>query len=137
MRITIYFLLFFITNSAFAQSKFTLTDQEYQKLHDKARLLINSNVDSSFIYANKIEKSNNNLHKSFAYGIKSYLYQLKGDSIKSKQLYKQAFTYLDKTPTSNDKTKLNAYLLNYGGLAEWKRGHLSKALLRYQEGKKI
>ena len=137
MRTTIYFLLLFITNIAFSQSKFVLTDKEYQELHDKSRLLINSYVDSSFIYANKIEKSNNNLHKSFAYGIKSYLFQLKGDSIKSKQLYKQAFTYLDKIPASNDKTKLNAYLLAYGGLAEWKRGHLSNALELYLKGKKL
>jgi tetratricopeptide (TPR) repeat protein/AraC-like DNA-binding protein len=137
MRITIYFLLFFITNCAFSQINFILTDQEYQKLHDRARFLINSNIDSSFIYANKIEQSNSNLHKSFAYGIKSYLYQLKGDSIKSKQLYKQAFTYLNKIPASNDKTKLNAYLFNYGGLANWKRGHLSKAVEYYQEGEKL
>ena len=111
MRISLYFLFFIFSNSAFSQSNFTLTDQEYQKLHDRARFLISSNIDSSFIYANKIEQSNSNLHKSFAYGIKSYLYQLKGDSIKSKQLYKQAFTFLDKMPPSNDKTKLNAYLL--------------------------
>ncbi|SFB00435.1 AraC-type DNA-binding protein [Flavobacterium swingsii] len=138
MRTTLYFLLLFFTHVVFSQNKFTLTDKEYQELHIKARLLINSNLDSSFIYVNKIEKSNNNLHKSFAYGIKSYLYQLKeGDSIKSKQLYKQAFTYLDKIPTSNDKTKLNAYLLNYGGLAEWKRKNLRTALLRYEEGKKL
>lgn len=137
MRFTLYLFILFVTNITFSQKKFVLTDQEYQKLHDKSRLLINSNVDSSFIYANKIEKSNNNLHKSFAYGIKSYLFQLKGDSIKSKQLYKQAFTYLDKIPASNDKTKLNAYLLAYGGLAEWKRGHLSNALELYLKGKKL
>ncbi|WP_395058063.1 helix-turn-helix domain-containing protein [Flavobacterium sp.] len=137
MRTTIYFLLLFITNIAFSQSKFVLTDQEYQKLHDKSRLLINSNVDSSFVYANKIEKSNNPLHKAFAYGIKSYLYQLKGDSIKSKQLYKQAFTYLNKIPQSVEKTKHHSYLLAYGGLAESVRGNLSDALLKYEEGKKI
>jgi AraC-like DNA-binding protein len=137
MRISLYFLFFFVINSAFSQSNFTLTEQEYQKLHDRARFLINSNVDSSFIYANKIEHSNSKLHKSFAYGIKSYLYQLKGNSIKSKQLYKQAFAYLDKIPASNDKTKLNAYLLNYGGLAEWKRGSLSNALELYLKGKKL
>lgn len=137
MRFTLYFLLFLFTNIAFSQHNFVLTDQEYQKLHDKSRLLINSNADSSFILATRIEKSNNNLHKSFAYGIKSYLYQLKGDSIKSKQSYKQAFTFLDKIPSSIEKTKLNSYLLNYGGLAEWKRGNLSNALIRYQEGKKL
>lgn len=137
MRFTLYFLLFLFTNIAFSQNNFVLSDQEYQKLHDKSRLLINSNADSSFIVATRIEKSNNNLHKSFAYGIKSYLYQLKGDSIKSKQFYKQAFTFLDKIPASSNKTKLHAYLLNYGGLAEWKRGNLSNAIIRYQEGKKL
>lgn len=137
MRTTIYFLLLFFTHVAFSQSKFTLTNKEYQELHNKARLLINSNIDSSFVYANKIEKSNNNLHKSFAYGIKSYLFQLKGDSIRSKQLYKKSFTYLDKISPSNDKTKLNAYLLAYGGLAEWKRGHLSNALDLYLKGKRL
>ncbi|WP_310555803.1 helix-turn-helix domain-containing protein [Flavobacterium sp.] len=137
MPTKLYVLFFFIANIAFSQSNYSLTDQEYQKLHDKSRLLINSNVDSSFIYANRIEKSNNHLHKSFAYGIKSYLYQLKGDSIKSKQFYKQALVYLDKMPQSNNKTKLNAYLLNYGGLAERKRGNLSNALLQYEKGKKL
>jgi hypothetical protein len=41
MRFTLYFLLFLFTNIAFSQNNFVLTDQEYQKLHDKSRLLIN------------------------------------------------------------------------------------------------
>jgi len=132
--IRFFFLVFSILG--FSQNT-RLSDAEYQKLHDKARFLINSNIDSSFIYANKIEKSNSNLHKSFAFGIKSYLYQLKGDSIKSKQLYKQSFVYLDKVPNSIEKTKHHSYLLNYGGLSESIRGNLSHALLKYEEGKKI
>lgn len=137
MRFTLLILLFITTQFIFSQSKFTLSDQEYQKLHDKSRLLINSNVDSSFIIASKIEKSNNYLHRSFACGIKSYLFQLKGDSIKSKRYFKQSFTYLDQIPISKDKLKLNAYLLNFGGLSEWKRGNLGKSLNLYHQGKKI
>jgi len=126
----------FFTTLSFSQSV-KLSDVDYQKLHDKARILINSYVDSSFIYADKIEKSNNNLHKSFAFGIKSYLYQLKGDSISSKKLYKKSFLYLDKVPQSIEKAKHHSYLLAYGGLSETIRGNLSDALLKYEEGKKI
>jgi AraC-like DNA-binding protein len=129
-----YFLFFSIT--VFSQN-IKLSDVEYQRLHDKARLLINSNKDSSFIYASKIEKSDNNLHKSFANGIKSYLFQLKGDSVTSIQLYKKSLIYLDKVPNSIEKTKHHSYLLSYGGLAEWKRGHLSKAIEYYQQGQKL
>lgn len=129
-------LIVFFSISVYSQ-KTILSDSEYQELHDKARILINSDIDSSFIYANKIEKSNNPLHKAFAYGIKSYLYQLKGDSIKSKNLYKQSFSFLDKVPQSVEKEKHKSYLLAYGGLAEWKRGHLKLALQLYEEGKKI
>ncbi|WP_164974439.1 helix-turn-helix domain-containing protein [Flavobacterium amnicola] len=136
MKFIIHFCFLFFSTLSFSQT-IKLSDTEYQKLHDKARLLINSNIDSSFVYANKIEKSTNNLHKSFAYGIKSYLYQLKGDSIQSKKLYKKSLSYLEKVPASNDKTKLHAYLLNYGGLSESIRGNLSNALLKYEAGKKI
>ena len=136
MKFLIHFFLLLFSTLFFSQNA-RLSDAEYQKLHDKARLLINSNIDSSFSYADKIEKSNNNLHKSFAFGIKSYLYQLKGDSIKSKQLYKQSFVYLDKVPASIEKTKHQSYLLAYGGLAEWKRGNFSNALELYLKGKKL
>lgn len=136
MKFLFLFCFSFFSITGFSQN-INLSDAEYQRLHDKARLLINSNKDSSFIYASKIEKSDNNLHKSFAYGIKSYLFQLKGDSVTSKQLYKKSLIYLDKVPNSIEKTKHHSYLLSYGGLAEWKRGHLSKALEYYQQGQKL
>jgi len=134
-----YFYYFFLLQSlfVFSQNQKTLSDSEYQKLHDKARLLLNSHEDSSFIYANKIEASNNNLHKSFAFGIKSYLYQIKGDSITSKKYYKTSIDYLNKLKPSTDKTKLHSYLLNYKGLSEWKRGNLNIAANAYQEGLKL
>ena len=118
MRTFLQIVLFFNTSLLFSQSNFTLSDQEYQKLHLKSRLLINSDIDSSFIVATRIEKSNNNLHKSFAYGIKSYLYQLKGDSIKSKQFYKQAFTYLDKLRVTAEA---------------WRGKHIDQAMLAFMQ----
>lgn len=134
-----YYLSFFLFASTFvfSQNQTSLSKSDYQKLHDKARLLINSNIDSSFICANKIEASNNNLHKSFAFGIKSYLYQMKGDSVTSKKHYKTSINYLTKLKPSVEKTKLHSYILNFKGLSEWKRGNLNLAATTYQEGLKL
>jgi tetratricopeptide (TPR) repeat protein len=137
MKYNLYCFFLLITSFVFSQNQKTLSDSEYQKLHDKARLLLNSNVDSSFIYANKIQASNNNLHKSFAFGIKSYLYQIKGDSITSKKYYKTSIDYLNKLKPSIEKTKLHSYILNFKGLSEWKRGNLSLSANAYKEGLKL
>ena len=137
MKFLQYLFILLLVPPAFSQSKVTLTDKEYQKLHDKARGFLNSDIDSSFFYANKIEQSNNYLHQSFAVGLKSYLFQIKGDSVTSKKLYKQAFELLEKTPRGIERSKVNSYLLNYGGLAEWKKGNYSKALKYYQQGKAV
>lgn len=137
MKYYLYCCFLLVSSFVFSQTQKTLSDNEYQKLHDKARILLNSYKDSAFIYANKIEASNNNLHKSFAYGIKSYIYQLKDDETKSKEFYKKAFIYLDKTPESIEKIKHNAYLLAYGGLSEWKRGNRNTALELYLKGKEM
>lgn len=135
MKVYIYFLFFFITNVALSQNTIILSNKEYLELQDKVKLLANSKTDSAIVFADRIEGSNNYTHKTFALGIKSYLFQLKGDSIKSKQLYRLAFNNLEKIPSSRDKTSLNAGLLNFGGLANWKRGNFSQALKLYQQGK--
>lgn len=137
MKYLICFFFLFITNTFFSQNKTVLSDSEYIILQDKVRALTNSKIDSAFIIANKIEASNNNSHKAFAIGIKSYLFQINGDSVKSKQYYSLAFKFLDKIPSGVEKTKLNAYLLNYGGLSDWKRSNFSAALNKYQEGKRL
>lgn len=137
MRLIISFLLFFVLNNGFSQEKKALTEQEYLTLQDKIRLNINVNVDSAVVYANKMAKSDNYKHLAFANGALSYLNQLKGNSAKSKENYKQALNYLNKMPESREKTELKSYLYNYGGLAEWKRGNFSKALESYQEGMKL
>ncbi len=137
MRISLYFILLFSTICVFSQNKKSLSDSEYQILQDKSRLFINSNIDSSFVYANKIENSNTTSHKTFALGIKSYLYQLKGDSIQSKNLNSKAFELLKTIPNTKEKIRLNSILYNFNGLSEWKRGNLNNALDLYFKGKNL
>ncbi|MFZ0598535.1 MAG: helix-turn-helix domain-containing protein [Flavobacterium sp.] len=137
MRLIISFLLFFVLNNAFAQQKSALTEQEYLILQDKIRLNINVNVDSAFVYANKMANSHNYKHLAFSNGAMSYLFQLRGKTIQSKEKYKLAIDYLNKIPDSRDKIQLRTYLYNYAGLTEWKRSNFSKALENYQEGMKL
>jgi AraC-like DNA-binding protein len=137
MRISLYFILLFSTICVFSQNKKSLSNSEYQILQDKARLFINSNIDSSFVYANKIENSNTSSHKTFALGIKSYLYQLKGDSIQSKRLNSKALELLKTITNSKEKIRLNSLLFNFDGLSEWKRGNLNNALDLYFKGKNL
>lgn len=130
--------VFFLTSAiVFSQKGTSLTTKEYLELQDKARGYINSNIDSAFVVSDRMEKSENIIHKVFAIGAKSYLFQLKGDSLKSRQYYKLANDLAQKLPRGNEKAKNKAYLLNFGGLAEWKRMNFSAALDRFQEGKKL
>jgi len=137
MRLIISFLLFLVLNVSFAQQEKELTEQEYLVLQDKIRLNANTNIDSAFVYANKMAKSDNNKHLAFANGSMSYLFQLKNNTLKSKEKYLLAFKYLDKMPESNDKIRLKSYLYNYGGLIEYKRGNFSEALENYQQGMRL
>ncbi len=137
MKFILLSALFLIPYFCVSQNNNTLSNKEYLILQDKVRILTNSNIDSAFYYTNRIGKSSNNLHKAFAAAAESYLFQIKGDSTKSQQIYREAFIYLDKIAPSKDRTKLNAYLLNYGGLSDWKRGSFSRALAKYQEGEKL
>lgn len=114
-----------------------LNNNEYIKLQDKARSFLYIDIDSSFYYANKIESSSKTIHKSFANGLKGYIFQLKNDSINAKKHLKISYDFLEKIPNSREKTVLNAYLLNYDGLIEWEKNNLNLALAKYQEGKKL
>lgn len=137
MRLIISFLLSFVLITAFAQEKSAFTEQEYVTLQDKIRLNINVNVDSAIVYANKMAKSNNYKHLAFSSGALSYLFQIKGNTAKSKEKYQLAFKYLEKIPESRDKIQLTTYLYNFGGLVEWKKGNFSGALENYQQGIKL
>ncbi|MDL2141208.1 helix-turn-helix domain-containing protein [Flavobacterium tructae] len=137
MRLIISFILFFVVNVAVSQEKKDFTEQEYLILQDKIRLTANANVDSSIVYANQLARSNNNKHLAFANAALSYLIQLKGNAVKSKEKYQLALNYLDKMPDDKEKTQLRSYLYNYAGLSEWKRENYSDAIENYQQGIKL
>ncbi len=136
MRLIISFLILFVLNASFAQQT-QISEQEYLDLQDKIRFSFNDNIDQGLAYTKELMKSNNNKHLAFANGAASYLYQMKGNIAKSEETFKKGFQYLDKMPQSSEKTKLKAYLYNYRGLTEWKRGNLSAALENYQKGVKL
>ncbi|MES2862490.1 MAG: helix-turn-helix domain-containing protein [Bacteroidota bacterium] len=129
------YLLFLVIPTVNAQSK--LTDKQFYNLQDKVRLLSNTNIDSAFIVANKIEKSSNYIHKAFAKGAKGFLYQAINDSINSKKNYKESLILIDKAPKGYERTKNLAYLYNYGGAADWSRGNINDALVKYEKGEKL
>ncbi|MEA9413910.1 helix-turn-helix domain-containing protein [Flavobacterium sp. PL02] len=127
-------LFFFIASTVFSQKNSQLSDKEYVLLQDKIRVCTNSNVDSAFIFVNKMEQSRDYLHKTFACGAKAYLYQLKDDSIKAKMFYDQAFSFLEKVKNSKEKRILHADLLNYGGLIDWRKNNLTAAFDKFEKG---
>lgn len=137
MKSLIFCFLFLTSSIVFSQNGTRLTDKEYLELQDKTRLFINSNVDSAFVFANRIEKSDNYIHKVFAKGAKSYLFQIQRDSVQSKKYYAEARRLLDKIPDSQEKLKNEAFLFNFGGLSEWKRFNFSEALNRFLIGKRL
>ncbi|MDR6760887.1 AraC-like DNA-binding protein [Flavobacterium sp. 2755] len=137
MRLIISFVLFFVLNTAFAQQKSALTEEEYLILQEKIRLNYNANVDSALVYAKEMSKSSNFKHLAFANGAMTQLFQIKGNTKLSKEKYSLALKYLEKVPESRDKIQLKSYIYNYGGLAEWKRGNFSAALDKYQQGMKL
>lgn len=137
MRLIISFLLLLVLNTTLAQQKNELTEKEYLELQDKIRFSMNANFDQGLKYVDQMLKSSNNKHLAFANAAASYLYQLKGDKVKSDQEYNKALKCLEKMPDSEDKKRINSYLYNYKGLTEWQRGNFSKALENYQEGIKL
>ncbi|WP_298119267.1 AraC family transcriptional regulator [Flavobacterium sp.] len=137
MRKLLILVVLFSNVLAFSQNGKVLSDKEYYSLQEESRRLINANIDSSYILADKIEKSNKYLHKAFALGIKSYIFQIKGDSIQSKKNYAKAVFFLNKEKNSIEKLKIQSYLINFEGLSEWKRNNYLKSLDCFEKGEKI
>lgn len=136
MRLLISLLLFFVLTSSYAQKK-AMTEKEYLELQAKIRFNFNANIDSAIVYAHQMAKSGNYKHLAFANGALTCLLQSKGRPKEADAKYILAFKYLDKIPDSEDKTKLKAYIINYGGLAELYKGNFSKSLDRFQQGMKL
>ena len=93
-----FFLL--LVQVCFSQIK-QISSKEYNLINNKAKSFVHSNIDSAFYYANKILLQENVLYKASAYGIKSYLFQLKGDSINSKVNYNEALKHIKKVNSSS------------------------------------
>jgi AraC-like DNA-binding protein len=137
MKTIPFYLALIIAAQSYAQKVSLLSNEEYTHLQSKAKENVYINIDSSFYYANKIEASANNSHKAFATATKGYLYQLKNDSIKSNKYLVQSYFYLNKLPSSIEKTKLHAYILNCDGLTDSEKYKLNTALEKFQKGKKL
>lgn len=137
MKFVKCFLFLFITSAIFSQENSELSSKEYDVLQDKVRSYSNSNTDSAFVYVNKIEKSDNYLHKGFASGAKAYLFQINGDSTESNRCYQQSFVFLGKVKPSREKNILNSDLLNYGGLIDWRKNNLKAAFDKFEKGLRI
>lgn len=138
MRLLAFSILFCFSFAASSQNNSDLSHDEYLRLIDKIKSSIGSSeTDNAFVLASQMEKSTKNEHKAYALSVKSYLFQIKGDSTASKKNNAFAFNFLKKVPEGAEKVKLNTYLLNYQGLSEWKRNDLNKALQSYKQGKKL
>lgn len=137
MRLLLCFSILFITNSLFSQEKEFLSNKEYLVLQDQTRAYFDSNIDSSFFYANKIEKSSNVVHRAFAAGAKGYLYAKQGYFNKGDDYLKKALKLIKSAPQSYSRTQNEAYIYNYGGLIDWKKGKFSEALDNYFYAKKL
>ncbi|ESU29696.1 hypothetical protein FLJC2902T_01690 [Flavobacterium limnosediminis JC2902] len=120
-----------------SQDKSVLSNEEYLTLQDKTRAYFNSNKDSSFFYATKIEKSDNAIHKAFSSGAKGYLYAMKGDFTNAEKYYKNAVKFIKNAPKSYSKTQNESYIYNYGGLIDWLNGKFPNALDNYFAAKKL
>ncbi len=65
MKNSLFFFLLLSTICIFSQSSKLLSYKKYILLQEKVRVLSGTNLDSSFVYANQIEKSENEIHKVF------------------------------------------------------------------------
>lgn len=129
-----FFLL--ATILCFSQNS-KLSKEEFIFLQDKTRAFFNSNIDSSFFYANKIEKSENVIHRAFAFGAKGYLFSDSGNFDKANYYFNKAVKLIKTAPNSYLRSQNEAYIYNYGGLINWKIGKFPKALDYYFFAKKI
>lgn len=134
MRLRLLFLLniFFFHTLIQAQSSFN--EKEYTFLQNEIRRLTNTNVDSAFIVAFKLEKSVEIEQRTFAKGALAYLSQRKGDTLISNKKAEEAAKLSERITNSEKKYKSLAYLNNYMGLIDWQRGKLSNALLKLNKG---
>lgn len=134
-----FFNLFIILVSLgiYAQSNENLSGKEFLQLHEKAKSSINSNIDSTFFYLAKIEKSNNHVHKAFALATKSYAFAKKNRFADSQKSYALAIQLITKEPKSLFRYQAESYIYNISGLVDWMNDKFPDALDKFFIAKKI
>lgn len=137
MKYFIWILFFHIPIFIYGQNK-RLSENDFVLYQENIRAQTNNNIDSAFYYVEKII-NNTEIHsqKAFALGAKSYLFQIKNDTLKSNKYYLEAQNISTKIKNLNDKNKVLSSLHLYRGLTYWKRQNFSNALIEYQKGKII
>lgn len=131
MKVYLCSVFLLVSFQLFSQVQTNLSTEDYLKLQDKTRSYFNYDIDSAFWYTNKIEASQNKIHKAFASGVKGFLFAKKREFKKAKWHYNQALKLIQSAPKSHLKTQNEAYIYNYGGLIDWMNGDNSKALDNY------
>lgn len=130
----LYFIFFFTFFYLPLQAQKAFSTKEYSNFQDEIRRLTNSNQDSAFVIAFRLEKSTDLEQKIFAKGAIAYLSQSKGDTIISNKKVNEALKLSEKIPNSVKKDRTLAYLYNYIGLMDWQKAKLSNALLKLNKG---
>ena len=134
MKTYLLFFFNFLSLFTYSQSKKTFNSKEYAFLQTEIRKFASSNLDSALIVSSKLEKSDEVEQKLFAKGTIAYLFQLKGDTLKSDEKLKEANLWVKKMPNSDGKYRSLACLNNYMGLIDWQRRKLTDALMKFNQG---
>ncbi|TWI12853.1 helix-turn-helix protein [Flavobacterium cauense R2A-7] len=135
MRFFFFLVFLMLPFSVYSQEDKGAYDEKILALQEKIKTSFNVNIDSVLVYASELETIDENpLHKTFALASKAYYFQLKSDRPSSDKSYAAALTYLRKAPSSKEKVKINAFMLNVGGLIDWKRRNYKLALDKYEKG---
>jgi AraC-like DNA-binding protein len=137
MRYIIIFSFIFQINILLAQKGFVIKSKDYLELKETARKLSTDEPDKALAIALQIEKSNDFSHKAYAFGIKSFIYQVKNDSAMSQESYNKSIEFLKKIRPSRKKDDLECYIHNFGGLADRKRGNYKSALDKFLIAKRL
>jgi len=135
MRFFFFLVFLMLPFSVYSQEDKGAYDEKILALQEKIKTSFNVNIDSVLVYASELETIDENpLHKTFALASKAYYFQLKSDRPSSDKSYAAALAYLRKAPSSKEKVKINAFMLNVGGLIDWKRRNYKLALDKYEKG---
>lgn len=135
MRFFFFLVFLMLPFSVYSQEDKGAYDEKILALQEKIKSSFNVNIDSVLVYASELETIDENpLHKTFALASKAYYFQLKSDRPSSDKSYAAALAYLRKAPSSKEKVKINAFMLNVGGLIDWKRRNYKLALDKYEKG---